>query len=587
MKRWLGSWWFRLGGGLLVLLLLAVGALFALAPIDRARPAMARLLEDAVGRKVEIGALRLRLFPAVAVRVSDIHVKNPAGLPPGDTVAIKSVDFQVVPRALLSRRLEVTHVTVDGVRIQMLRVGGKTNLETQAAPRSTARPSTAGPSAPPFIAFDRVTSTSIKNIVFVYSTYDQRKRQAVASLTIGGLSVTLGNVRPGAPDALKRIELVSNLRGVTISTPSLVKPLQIQTGEFTFKDGAGRGSAALALDKMRGDASVTISGIDPFSAKFTIVIPEVDVAAIEAVLASGGPAGAGGASMGDAGAEHRLLAKGSVQINRIVVTPLDAQRFSGVVNVYTNTIEVDSYSVDVQGGTARGRAKLDYSAPALPAQATAQVRGVDLARVVKRAAPTARRVTGTLDADLRVATSFAVDAKAALTGTGSFGVRNGVFQGLDLQGNLAQAAKGLQLNVPAGDTPFTYFGGDLRIAGQRVYSEALRLEAETMEGTARGSLGFNKTLDYTGVGVLKRLAGTPGGSGPLPSLGQTLDNTVKTISGLGVRVPFTLKGTFDDPKFALAGTPQPLQAPRPGRERAPAQPNQNPLDLLNLLKPKN
>lgn len=587
MKRWFGKWWFRLGAGLFVLLLVAVAALFALAPIDRARPALVRLLEDAVGRKAEIGGLRLRLLPTVAVRASDIRIKNPAGLPPGDTVTIKSVDFDVVPRALLSRRLEVTHVTVDGVRIQMLRAGGKTNLEAQAAPRSASRPSNAGPAAPPFIAFDRVTSTSIKNIVFVYSTYDQHTRHIVASLTIGGLNATIGNVRPTAPDALKQIELVANLRGATISTPSLAKPLQVQKGEFTFKAGTGRGSATLALDKMHGDASVTISGVDPFLAKFAITIPEVDAAAVEAVLATGAPAGSGGTAVGDAGAEHRLLARGTVQINRIVIASLDAQRFAGAVSVYTNTIEVDSYSVDVQGGAARGRAKLDYSAPALPAQATAQVRGIDLARVVKRAAPTARRITGTLDADLRVATSFAVDAKAALTGAGSFAVRNGVFQGLDLQSNLAQAAKGLQLNVPAGDTPFTYFGGDLRIAGQRVYSEALRLDAETMEGTARGSLGFNKTLDYTGIGVLKRLAGTPGGSGPLPSLGQTLDNTVKTISGLGMRVPFTLKGTFDDPKFALAGTPQPLQAPRPGRERSPAQPNQNPLDLLNLLKPKN
>jgi hypothetical protein len=97
----------------------------------------------------------------------------------------------------------------------------------------------------------------------------------------------------------------------------------------------------------------------------------------------------------------------NVQIHRIVVAPIDAQRFVGAVSIYTNTIELDSYSVDLQGGAVRGKGRLDYSAARMPAQASAQIRGVDLARVVKRAAPTARRITGTLDADLLVATAFA------------------------------------------------------------------------------------------------------------------------------------------------------------------------------------
>jgi len=589
MKRWFGSWWFRIGGGLVLLVLIAAAVSF-LAPVERLRPVLVGLLENASGRKADIGALRLHLFPAVSVRASNIRIKNPAGVPEGDTITVKSIDFGVVPRALLSRRLEVTRVAIDGVRIQMLRAGGRTNFDappSQGAPsqRPASRPSSPGPPDAPFITFDRIGTTSIKNIVFVYSTYDARRRQTVPSLTVSGLSARVDNFRPTATDIVKAIELVSDLRGVTISMPSLVKPLQVQKGSFTFKTGSGRGSATIALDKMHGDATVTIAGLDPLSATFSIVIPEIDAAAVEALMASGTSGGA----EGEATIEHRLLARGSVQIQRIVVAPIDAQRFTGTVSVYTNTVELDSYSVDLQGGAVRGRASLDYSAPTLPAQATAQVRGVDLARVVKRAAPTARRITGTLDADLRVATAFAVNAKAAFTGSGSFAVRNGVFQGLDLQTSLAQIVKSLQLNVPAGDTRFSYFGGDLRIAGQRVYSEALKLDADTMEGTAHGSLGFNKTLDYAGIGVLKRLAGGPG-SGPLPSLGQTLDNTVKTIGALGVRVPFSLKGTFDDPKFALAGTPQPVQGPGSGSgpARSPStKPNQNPLDLLNLLKPKN
>jgi uncharacterized protein involved in outer membrane biogenesis len=98
---------------------------------------------------------RLHLFPVVGVRASNILVKNPEGLPAGDTIAVKSVEIGVEPRALLSRRLEVTQVTVDGVRIQMLRGSvGRTHFD--APRRTSARASRSGRRVQ-FITFDRVT----------------------------------------------------------------------------------------------------------------------------------------------------------------------------------------------------------------------------------------------------------------------------------------------------------------------------------------------------------------------------------------------------------------------------------------------
>ena len=110
-----------------------------------------------------------------------------------------------------------------------------------------------------------------------------------------------------------------------------------------------------------------------------------------------------------------------------------------------------------------------------------------------------------------------------------------------------------------------------------------------MEGTARGSFGFNKTLDYTGTGVLKRgTASTQTQSGGVvPPVGEILGNLVPgSRSATGVRVPFSLRGTFDDPKFSLAGTPQLIQGQNSGRGQQ--QPQQQPpqLNLFDLFKPK-
>lgn len=67
---------------------------------------------------------------------------------------------------------------------------------------------------------------------------------------------------------------------------------------------------------------------------------------------------------------------------------------------------------------------------------------------------------------------------------------------------------------------------------------------------------------------------------PCAWVGQLLGNAAQgTASGLGVRIPFSLKGTVDDPKFSLAGTPQPVQGQR--QQTAP------PTNLLDLFKPRN
>ncbi len=283
-----------------------------------------------------------------------------------------------------------------------------------------------------------------------------------------------------------------------------------------------------------------------------------------------------------------LLARGSVKIDRLVLSPLEATRLSGQLSADPRTIRLDSYALTAYGGTVRGAAALNYTLASLPAAMTARVQGVNLAQMLSALSPKARKVTGALEADLKLGTALGKDPQTALTGAGTFAVRDGSFPGLDLKNNLAQMARALQVNVPAGDTRFRYFGGDLRIAQQRVYSNALRLDGDGLDATARGSFGFNQTLDYTGIGVLKALTpGTSGGTGGLPSMGMILGQVVPGVAGTtGARVPFSLRGTSDDPKFSLAGVPQLLRDQSPQQQpQQPEQPQQPSLpDLFKLLQ---
>ncbi len=587
-RFWSTSRWFRLGVGGLALLLAVILLIPLLAPVDRFRPLLARLIQEQTGRNVEIAALRLHLFPTVRVRASDVRAKNPAGFPPGDTLVVTSIDIGVAPRALLSRKLDVTAITINGVRVNLLRdSSGRTNYDLSGPSRAPAgRATTPESEGAPFLSLDRVGSITVKNVVITFGNYDLRRKQATLSLSVSGLNARVQSIHPNARDWTKSLESTTELRGVRISTPSLTKPILVQSGTFTIKEGVGRGTFAASLEDMRAEGEVTVASLDPPSIRFTVSIPRLDLGKLNTLSAS---SSISGPEVLGPPAERRLWARGGINVNTIVAPPLVADRLNGQLSVYTNTIELDSYTFSLYGGTVQGKAALDYAAPRLPAIVTARVRGVDLGRAVKAAAPQARRVTGTLEADLRLATAFRADPKAALTGGGTFAVRNGVFQGVDLQSSLATLVKALEFNVPAGDTRFSYFGGDLRIAQQRGHSESLRLAAEGMEGTARGSFGFNRTLDYAGTGVLKRGAvssQSPSG-GVVPPVGQILGNLVPgSSSATGVRVPFSLRGTFDDPKFSLTGTPQLIQGQnsRPGQQQPQQQPPQ--LDLFDLFRPK-
>ncbi len=583
-RPWYGSKWLRIWGGGLLLVLVAAVAVPFLVPADRFRPLLVRFLEGYTGRRVQIDALRLYLLPTVRLRAVNIRLKNPEGLPAGDMIVVKSVDLGIALRPLFFRKLVVTYIAVNGVRANLLRdLAGRTNYDLVPPASGLSGAVTApGDGGASFLSLDRIGAVTIRNAEVAFSDYDQRRQQATPLFTISGLNARIQNIRPDTPDWTKSLELTSDLRGIKFSTTTLAKPVQIQKGKFTIAGGTGRGTIAATLEGMHADGMVTVARFDPVSITFTVTIPQLDLDSLNKLIVG---SSADGRDVQAAPPQRRLLARGDVKIGKILFAPLAADSVDGRLSVYTNTVQLDSYTLSCYGGTVQGVAALDYTASGLPAVATVKARGINLTEIMRTAAPGARKITGTLEADLHLAAAFGRDPKATLTGAGTFAVRNGTFEGLDLKSTLAKIVRASQPNVPAGATRFSYFGGDLRILQQRVYSNSLRLDAEGLEGTAGGSFGFDKTLDYAGTGVLKSLVSeTSPSGGALPSVPQMLGNVLPGAAGTtGVRVPFSVRGTFDDPKFSLAGTPLLI------RDKSPQQPQQqpqqpSPQDLLNLLR---
>lgn len=789
MKRTL-RWAFIASAVLCVLLVVLVLVPF-LVPIDRFRPLIVHLAETNTGRTVEIGALRLYLLPNVHLEVEDLHIKNPAGFPAGDTLAIKAVDVSTTIASLLARRLDVTGVTFNGVQLNLLQTAaGKTNYafpNPLGAGTATTPSGTQPDQAAPAFSLSRVGSITARNAKITSGTYDASAGRVAPIFSIAGLNARVGDIRLDAPNGMDAVAITSDLRGLMLSSPLLSKPvqiekgsvsldagamhatltavagalradaviavpnlkapvadvdltipsldvdalqalmaggvaaaapvpgnagprrllakgrinigkvvarsvdasavsaqitvytdavelsafsvnafggtvrgtgaahygtgavraqttlqargldlagvtralappgqpgmggavdadvrldtalqgdplssmaatgtfalrngrvpgvskpLQIQNGTFRVEHGGARATFLAALDTLKGQGTVAVADLKHPLIAFDLTIPDIDVGRVAALVASGN------AGPGRTGGGEQLVAKGALKVGRLTAAPLVATAVTCSMVVYSDKVIVDSYHLSAYGGTGRGTAVLRYAAAGAPAQGTVQLNGVDVGKLLAAVAGGGQRITGTLEANGTLSTMLTPDPLAALAGTGTFAVRNGGLPGLNLQQRFASLAN-LAPGALSGITTFRFFGGDFRIAQKRVDSNELKLLSDNLQATARGSAGFDQTLNYSGTGTMNGAALSKTGSqlGSLPFIGNALGGygaAVQSIAGYTIDVPFALKGTVANPQFSAAGTPRVSRSASSGSQPSQHQPSPQPPQLPQL-----
>ncbi len=564
---WHQSKWYRIFAVLLGLLLVALLAAPYLLDIDRYRSTIVEQLEKETGRDLEIEKLRLHFLPSLHLQVVNLRVKNPAGFPAGDTLAVESVNIGLAFWPLLKRQVEITSVGIDGVALNLL---GNEQGQTNTGLRRRARPAAKKPAAGgPAVEVTRVGAVSVSDVKITSGTFWSHERRIYPGWEVTGINLEVENLDLADPRWLRKLEADVDLSTIEVSTPSLKEPLRFADGDLEVKNNAAGGDFTLALGELRADGAVKVADLEKPVADFTLKMEELDVSQVATLSAEkppGASAGPGGGGEG-AGGGGKLLARGTVEVGKVIIPPLSAENVKGNVRVYGNHLEVDPFTVDFYGGRAQGTATVDLAQAAMPARVNARVQGVNVAQAVAAASREAKgKLTGTFESDARLNVPLgAKDLMGALTGDGTFAVRNGSFPGMNLEGTLAGMAKFLQMDVPKGDTKFSYFGGDFRILSQRVHNQNLQLKAETLEAALGGSFGFNQTLNYTGWGLL---TGKPSAEqqqqqqkkddNPLGGLRRVFGKVAQQTIGQ-MRVPFSVTGTFRDPKFLLVGSPSPIR----------------------------
>ncbi|MGH9813194.1 MAG: AsmA family protein [Candidatus Acidiferrales bacterium] len=551
-----------IGAAVLILILGVLLILPYVLDIDRYRPAVVEQLEKATGRDIEIETLRLHFLPSTHVAVGNFRIRNPSGFPEGDTLLIESISIGVALSSLLGDNIEVTSVGLDGVALNLLsNEQGRTNYDFKVP--SAGNPSSKGnPSpkdaAPASLPVSRIDSIAVRDVTVTSGSFYSRQKKVIPSWTLTGLDLDVRGLDLAAPDPLNSIETTLDLSSVEVSSPKLKEPLRFDDGEITVAKGAASGDFAAALGKLRADGTVKVASLAKPVADFTLKMNELntnELAALAGGAAQAGPASGGGGN---------LLARGSVEVGTLAVPPLTLRNFKAQTRIYGNRVEVNPFSLQVFNGRAGGGLTLNTAESSMPASLGLKIEGVDVKTALNALNPGGKNdLTGTFESEGRFGLPLtARNPLAALGGQGTFAVRNGTVPGVNVRGAMTEVARLIQMDVPQGPIPFEYIRGDFRVADRRVHNSRVELMGQKLEATASGSFGFDQTLSYSGMGTVKG-SGTAQAqqqeSSPGKIFGRVLGNVMKqTMNISGARVPFSIRGTFADPKFSVSGPPTPI-----------------------------
>ncbi len=541
-RPWYASRPVWIAGAAVCVLGLATLAAPFLIPVDSYRPLLVWAIDAGTGRQVQIDHLELHVVPSLRVTIVGFHVLNPPGFPAGDALAAQAIDLAIDPGALLARRLDVTDIVPVGVQLNVVRNStGRSNF-AQPVKRTAQGPA-------PLFTLEPLKAVKVNDAQITFADAPGIKRPA-PSFTLSGVSGTISSINIQASDWAKQLDIVADLRGSRLTTSLLNKPIDFRTGTLTLKGGSGRATFSASVGTVSLSGSASFPRLDPLSIAFSVSSPKLDLATLGVLL--------GGQQGGAVPASRYPIAHGTIAIGKLIAAPIEVTQVKGQLALYASRVQVTACTFSAYGGRVRASAVI-HGAAGTPINATARVAGMNLAAALAALGLGNGNVTGALDAAFTLATRLTSDPEASLTATGTFAVRNGAFPGMDFTSNLVQIANLASINMPSGETRFSYFGGDLRIARERGYSNELRLLAPGMTGTASGSFGFDQSLNYNGTGVLDVLAnGTSStGSSALAAVAQILNTTLqRDVGAAQVQIPFSLHGTLDNPQFATAGLAQ-------------------------------
>jgi AsmA protein len=488
--------------------LLVVAAIAAAVFIDvnQFRPALAAQLTQALGRRVEIGNLKVSWL-AGGVAAEDVVILDDPEFSKAPFVSAKSVSVGVDLWPLITQRsLRVESFTLDRPRVALLRgSNGTWNFSSLAT----------GPSS---------SSGSVGAI----SVLVQKIKISGGQVTIRGLD---GSRKDRSYDDVD----------VTVSDLSL-------TTRFPFTISAkAPGGGTLNVDGQAGPFNMKDMAETPFNG--TVTIKRLDIATTGFIDPRSGIGGVLDFSGTIASNGTAVSTKGKAKIDNVRLMPDASTSKVPVTLDYESAYNTRSQTAslkraDVAIGTASARMTGEYRSSGNTSSVKMTLRGDKMALTELQGVLPALGVTmpqgatlqqGTLDLDLAIAGP--VDRIAV---TGPLTVTNTKMAGFDLGEQMGAVAAVAQLAglQHVGDTLVESLTGTLQMTPDGTELQTIKMVAPTVgtlvgEGTISptGSLNFAMTVTFNAkpIGIPFKIQGTTKNPSFSPDMGRVVKNATDSL----------------------------------------------------------
>lgn len=521
-------------GIIIAVLIVIVIVLPLFVNVNRFKPTLEADLSQALGRKVEIGNIRLAILSG-GVTVDDVSIADDPAFSKSPFLTAKQLSAGVHLFPLIfSKQLEVESFTITDPQVTLLRSpSGTWNFSSLGAGAGKEPAATKAPAADPGNSSGNVSSAP--------------------NATIGKLTVSNGTMVVGTAGARGKTETYTH---VDFQASEISR-----TSQFPFKLTATTpGGGTLHLDGNAGPLNPQDTSLTPFTAKLNA--QHIDLASTGFVDPSSGLAGTVNftgtfasdgnlmSSQGTVKTERiRLVAGGSpstVPVNLDYTTAYAPKRQSGTLSQgdvhIGHALAHLTGTYDMSGSSTAVQMKLNgQSMPATDLQGVLPAAGIVLP-------PGASLNSGSLN--LNLALSGPVDK---LVITGPVNLSNARLAGFNLKSKLGALGSFAGLGGGAGsDTEIQTLSANVRVDPSGTHAQNLLMLVPSIGSiTGDGFISSSSQLDCKLVAKLS----SAGLAGAASTALSSLTGGGKSQNG----IPFKIQGTTSKPVFipevgAMAGS---------------------------------
>ena len=243
------KWVLLIGGGLVVVVIVAVAIFAATFDPNQYKPQIVDLVKDRTGRTLTMdGKIGLTFFPRIGAEVEKVALSEPKGTRTFARVDEARVAVALLP--LLSKQVIVDQVTLSGLAVDLVRYkNGRTNFDDLLGGEKPAKPApkAEGPAGAP-MAID-IGGISLRN-----ASIGWRDESDGTDVRLSNVNLKTGRIASGVPG---KLELAARIDG---KQPQTALQVDLETGYRVDFETMAAALSSLDL-KAAGDAA-GLAGFD-------------------------------------------------------------------------------------------------------------------------------------------------------------------------------------------------------------------------------------------------------------------------------------------------------------------------------------